>query len=251
MPGQIQSVERAAAIMTLLAGADGTLSLAEIAAAIGLPKTTTHGIVATLRSVGWIDQAGPSAGYRAAGRLAGLAQSIDAADLRSVATPWMDRLASETGLAVHLVRHEGGRGAVVQHVYRPDNTPQRLIVGETLPLHATASGKILSAFAWPAPDTTRHPLEQFTRFTLTHQPDLDAELAQVITDGHAAESGEFYPEVHSLAAPVRDAMGRTVAAVAVLGRREDFASRDRRPREPLTSLLRAAGFVSRAVASLP
>lgn len=236
--------------MTLLASADGNLTLGEIASAVGLPKTTTHGIVSTLRDVGWIDQSSSSGGYRVVGRLAGLAQSLDAADLRSAATPWMDRLASETGLEVHLVRQEHGRAVIVQHVYRPDNSAQRLRVGEELPLHATASGKVIWAHTAPARHLSRQSLEQFTRFTLTEEADMDAELAHVRAVGHAVESGEFYPDVHSLAVPVQDSLGTNVAALALLGRREDFSTRKAGPLEPLTAVVRAAGFVSRAVGSL-
>ena len=40
---------------------------------------------------------------------------------------------------------QGASAVVVQHVYRPDNSPQQLRVGEEMPLHATASGKVLLA----------------------------------------------------------------------------------------------------------
>ena len=147
MPGNVQAVERAAAVLSLVASASRPLGLADIAAAVDLPKSTVHGLLTTLRSIGWIEQDRPSGTYRVARTLAGLAQPLDSADLRSAATPWMDALAAQTGLEVHLTWLEGARATVVQHVYRPDNSPQQLRVGEWLPLHATASGKVLLAHA--------------------------------------------------------------------------------------------------------
>lgn len=249
MPGTVQAVERAAAILTLLAAAEEPVKLVDIAAATGLPKTTAHGLLATLLSIGWVDQEGASPGYRVVGALAGLAPAIDTADLRSAATPWMDRLASETGLEVHLTRYQRDVAFVVQHVYRPDNSPQWLRVGEGLPLHATASGKVLLAHHRAGP--ARGRLEQFTRFTLVDREDLDAELARVRADRHATERGEFYPDVHSVAVPVRDANNHPVAALAVLGRRDEVLRRSAPAAEPRRALDRAAGFIARALANAP
>lgn len=56
MPGRIQSIERAVAVLRLLDSADQPLGLHEIASALGLARTTTHGIVTTLRELGLISQ---------------------------------------------------------------------------------------------------------------------------------------------------------------------------------------------------
>lgn len=249
MPGNVRAVERAAAIMTLLASAGRPMDLVEIADGVGLPKATAHGLLATLRSVGWVEQERPSAGYRVAPRMSGLAEVVDAADLRSVATPWMDRLAAVTGLEVHLSWRQDGHAVIVQHVYRPDNSPQRLRIDEQLPLHATAPGKVLLAHPRDAAGAgLTDRLEGFTRFTLTDHADLQAELAQVRTEGHALEAGEYYPDVHSVAVPVVDQLGEPVAALAVAGPRDEVLERSRAARTVLGALVRAAGSVSRAVA---
>ena len=52
----MQSIERAAAILRLLGGAGRPLALAEIAAPLDLPRPTAHGILRTLRDVGFVDQ---------------------------------------------------------------------------------------------------------------------------------------------------------------------------------------------------
>ena len=52
MPGSVQSVERAAAILRLLAEENEPLGLAQIASALGLAKSTVHGILRTLEAQG-------------------------------------------------------------------------------------------------------------------------------------------------------------------------------------------------------
>lgn len=246
MPGTVQAVERAAAVLSVIAASGRPLGLADIAAAVDLPKTTVHGLLTTLRSVGWVEQDRPSGPYRVARSMSGLARTLDVADLRSAATPWMDALAAQTGLEVHLTRREHDAAVVVQHVYRPDNTPQQLRVGELLPLHATASGKVLLAHGGPDAVAPVVRPERFTRWTLVEEDEVAEELDRVRVDGYALEVGEYYPDVSSVAVPVRDALGDAVAALSVLGPRDELPSGNGRP-EQLTPLIRAAGSVSRAL----
>ena len=56
VPGSIQSIERAVAVLRLLASTDRPLGLAELAAALDLPRPTVHGIVRTLRDVEFVVQ---------------------------------------------------------------------------------------------------------------------------------------------------------------------------------------------------
>lgn len=60
----IQSVERAAAILRLLASGSRQLGVAELATAMGLPKGTLHGILRTLVHVGFVEQDRASGKYR-------------------------------------------------------------------------------------------------------------------------------------------------------------------------------------------
>ncbi|MBM6403020.1 IclR family transcriptional regulator [Phycicoccus sp. CSK15P-2] len=251
MTRPVQSVLRAASLVTLLAGAGRPLDLVEISAAVELPKSTVHGLLATLRSAGWVEQDRSTSRYRVSHRLDGLARSVDPADLRSAATPWMDRLAAETGLEVQLAWPDRDEAVIVQHVYRPDNSPQRLRVGEGLPLHATALGKVLLAHARPGRPVLPDRLETFTRFTLSSHDDLAAESTRILRDGYAVESGEYFPDITAIAVPVRDALGDLVAALATLGSRDEVLERGDAAKEVLTCLVRAAGFVSRAMAMLP
>lgn len=248
MPGTVQAVERAAAVLRLVASSERPLGLADIAAAVGLPKTTVHGLLTTLRSVGWVEQDRPTGPYRVARALSGLAHPLEAADLRSAATPWMDVLAARTGLEVHLTRREEAAAVVVQHVYRPDNSPQQLRVGERLPLHATASGKVLLAHEGPVAVPDR--LERFTRHTLVDDDEVREELDRVRDEGYAVEVGEYYPDVSSVAVAVRDVLGDVVAALAVLGPRDELPHGNGRP-PVVTPLVRAAGSVARALWAAP
>ncbi|MCA2222131.1 IclR family transcriptional regulator [Nonomuraea aurantiaca] len=143
----IQSVERAAGILRLLASGPRELGVAELARAMGLPKGTLHGILRTLVHVGFVEQDAATGRYRLGGTLLHLGSSyLDVNVLRTRSLNWADALAGRSRESVWIgTAHEGGV-LVVHHVFRPDDSMQVLQVGTLLPAHATALGKVLMAY---------------------------------------------------------------------------------------------------------
>ncbi|GAB2482489.1 IclR family transcriptional regulator [Jatrophihabitans fulvus] len=232
MPGLIQSIERAAAALRLLAAPPGELSLGELGSALHLAKGTTHGIVRTLVEVGFVVQdpttgryrlVDPALGLGVAGGAAGSAY-LDPHEVRARSMNWADPLAARTGHSVLVAvlarganggRASGSRDAeVVHHVFRPDGSPQRTEVGTLLPAHATALGKVLLAYS---PSLAPSAPRRLTHRTITDPAALAAELRQVRTAGVATDCDEYRHGWAGLAAPVRDTGGLVVAAVGVVG----------------------------------
>src|SRR5205085_5296130 len=146
VPGSVQSIERAAAMLRLLASSPGRLGIVEIARSLDLAKGTAHGIVRTLQHVGFVEQDG-SGKYQLGAALLHLGTSyLDVNELRSRSINWADPLAARSGQAVRIGTILEGKVLVVHHVFRPDDTLQTLDVGTLLPLHATALGKVLLAY---------------------------------------------------------------------------------------------------------
>ncbi|MBN9101307.1 MULTISPECIES: IclR family transcriptional regulator [unclassified Pseudonocardia] len=223
MPGAIQSIERAAAVLRLLGGTGRPLGLNEIAAALDLPRPTAHGIVRTLRDVGFVDQDMDSNRYMLGSGLQELGHLRDRHDLRAAAMNWADALAGSSGLAVHLGVVEHRTVRLVHHVFRPDGSHQRLRTGEELPLHATALGKCLLAFApvaTPRPgDLDLHP---WTGRTCTVAATLEKHLATARHRGWAGDTGEFEAGVGGAAAPLRASGGVVVGALGLVGPAEEL-----------------------------
>jgi DNA-binding IclR family transcriptional regulator len=231
VPGRIQSIERAVAILRLLDAADQPLELHEIADTLGLARTTTHGIVTTLRELGLVGQIhdhGPFHGryeVAEAARLFGRG-GPDPHELRSLAMNWADSLAHQTGLAVTLGVPTRADVLVVHHVFRPDGSAQQLAVGERRPLHASALGKALLAFASSGVRRLQGTeLTGYTKRTIRSHQALTDVLAAVRQEGVATEDGEFEPDRGSVAAPVQGPGGLAVAAVAAIGRRDELFTR--------------------------
>ncbi|WP_369130514.1 IclR family transcriptional regulator [Modestobacter roseus] len=247
MPGNVQAVERAAAILQAIAGSGGRMGVTELAGAVGLPKTTTHGLLRTLLGVGFVAQDLDSGRYTLGPGLLGLgSHRPDANELRSRASNWTDALASRSGCAVRLGTLTDGpaQGAtpgdvlVVHHVFRPDDSAQELEVGRRLPAHATALGKVLLACLPGAPPIPAPAvLARLTRATCTDPAALTTELRAVRHRGWAGQREEHTAGVAGLAAPVHGPGGLVVCSLGLTGPVESLFTTAGEPRPALLGML--------------
>ncbi|GHB39175.1 IclR family transcriptional regulator [Streptomyces viridiviolaceus] len=246
MAGPVQSIERAAAILRLLAGGPRRLGLGEVAASLGLAKGTAHGILRTLQHVDFVEQDAETGKYQLGAALLHLGTSyLDVNELRSRSLNWADALAARSGEAVRLGTPLEGQVLIVHHVFRPDDTFQTLDVGSLLPLHASSLGKVLLAFGTADPDP-EPGLAAYTRHTLIDPERLARALTEVREVGWAAEIQEMSMGEAGLAAPIRGHGGLVVGAIGLSGPVERICDSQGRPRPQLISLIReAARAISR------
>src|ERR1035441_6274416 len=195
MPGNIQSIERAAAILRLLSGRTRRLGVVDIAGELGLPKGTVHGLLRTLQDVGFVEQDTESGKYQLGAALLHMGSSyLDGNELRTRALNWSDSLASRTQEAVRIGTLHELQVLVVHHVFRPDNSLQSLDVGSLLPRHATALGKVLLAHhPYIAAELTKSEMVAYTDSTITDAERLERELTRVRSQGWGADIGELNP----------------------------------------------------------
>ena len=248
MAGPVQSIERAAAILRLLAGGPRRLGLGEVAASLGLAKGTAHGILRTLQHVDFVEQDATTGKYQLGAALLHLGTSyLDVNELRSRSINWADALAARSGEAVRLGTPLEGMVLVVHHVFRPDDTLQTLDVGSLLPLHASSLGKILLAYGTaPLDSALESGLEAYTRHTLVTPEQLTRALAEVREQGWAVEAQEMSMGEAGLAVPIRGHGGLVVGAIGLSGPVERICDSQGHPRPTLITLIReAARAISR------
>lgn len=248
MTKSIQSVDRATAILRILASAGRPLRLAEIAVALGLAKPTTFGIIRTLRDVGFVHQDRITSDYSLGDGVRHLERArIDPHDLRSHAMNWSDALASRTRLEVLIAVPQLDGARIVHHVFRPDDSAQTLRIDEVLPFHATALGKIVLAFAAGIASPTLE-LERYTHRTLTNRAAFEADMSGVRARGWASERAELDPGIGALAVPLRGFGGLGLGAVAVSGPHERVFHHTGTPRDHLvTATLETGAAISRSL----
>ncbi|MFI9074958.1 IclR family transcriptional regulator [Streptomyces sioyaensis] len=219
MARTIQSLERAAAMLRLLAGGERRLGLSDISSSLGLAKGTAHGILRTLQQEGFVEQDAASGRYQLGAELLRLGNSyLDVHELRARALVWTDDLARSSGEAVYLgVLHQQGV-LVVHHVFRPDDSRQVLEVGAMHPLHSTALGKVLCAYDPVAhSEVVEAEREAITPRTVTALGDVEGLLDLTRARGWAADVEETWDGVASVAAPIHDRRRMPVGAVGITG----------------------------------
>lgn len=214
----IQSVDRAVRILTALQSAR-EMSLGELATALHLPPSTTHGIVRTLAAHGMVVQAHGSGRYRLGPATLRLGNVyLDTLELRTRVNAWAIALAQQTGFAVRTGVLLLTEVMVVHHVPRPDLALTMPEVGIVIPSHACALGKALLAFDREASalalDGT--PLRSMTAETVVSPEALEAELQTVRATGIATENEEAVIGECGLAAPIADSAGLITGAIGLV-----------------------------------
>jgi DNA-binding IclR family transcriptional regulator len=208
--GNMQSADRALAILAAFDEDRPTLRVTELAAALGMHKSTVSRLLATLHGRGLVRRDGEtySPGPELA-RLGGLAAR--GLDLTEVAQEPLARLAEDTGETVNLAVREDGSALNVHQVQSSHLIGLGDWSGRALPLHCTANGKVLLAFGGGEPAE----LPALTPRTITSRRALRAELEEIRARGWAAAVEELEVGLVAVAAPVFDARGGIAAAVSL------------------------------------
>lgn len=247
---QIRSIERAAAILRLLAGSGRGLGVAELARELRLPRATIHGILRTLRSEQFVEQDLDSGKYRIGETLLPLGfRHLEANQLRAAALSVAYVLAGKTGESVRVGSMFRGRVLIVHHVVRPDSSHQLLDIGSLEPVHATALGKALLC---QQPDRVGElNLRRFTGSTCTDVDALRRELEEIVERGWASELGELAPGSASIAAPISAGVSGKPGAISLEGS-SDRLFEDGTPRPGLVSeLIESARAIARRLGATP
>jgi IclR family transcriptional regulator, acetate operon repressor len=214
-PNGTQAVDRAAQLLIRVVQGPDPVTFTELTAASGLAKSTTSRLLMALERNGLVQRDGRGR-FRPGEVFISYAWRGGAeADLVSVAQPFLDRLGDATGETINL--GVASRG-MVEQIAQVDST--YLIggtnwVGQLVPLHCAALGKVLLAYGGatlPAGHLARR-----TRRTITSREALQADLAEVRRRGYAVTSEELEPGLAAVAAPVFRDGAAVVAALSVSG----------------------------------
>ncbi|GIJ10865.1 IclR family transcriptional regulator [Micromonospora andamanensis] len=189
----VKSAGRTLDLLELLADHPQAWALGDLARALGIPKSSLHGLLRTLTSRGWVRTDETGSRFRLGLRALRVgAAYLDGDDRIGLLAGVLDELSRRFGEAVHLGRLDGDQ--VVYLAKRESVHRLRLYsaIGRRLPAHATALGKALLA-EHPDQEVDRMltwPLARLTPHTVTDPEALHAALAAVRTTGHAVDQEE-------------------------------------------------------------
>jgi DNA-binding IclR family transcriptional regulator len=218
-PSQVQSVDRAIAILYLLAQ-HGTAGVTEVAAQLGVHKSTAFRLLGALESGSLIDQDGERGKYRLGlGILRLAAATAGRLELPTESRSICQQLAAELDEAVNIAILDNTEAMNVLQEYGTSSITDRNWIGQRTPLHATATGKVLLAHAdaVTVKEVLAAPLHRYTPHTVTDPKSVEAELVRVRDQAWASTTEELEIGLNGVAAPIHDATGRVIAAVGASG----------------------------------
>ncbi|MBS1693554.1 MAG: IclR family transcriptional regulator [Actinobacteria bacterium] len=214
----VQSVDRALLVLEILAKL-GQAGVTEIAGQLGVHKSTVSRLIAVLESRGYVEQVSGRGKYRIGFSVARLARAGSGnLDLVKLSQDVCDGLAADVGETTNVAILDGKRIVNIVETIGPAEITLRSWVGQSCPAHATSSGKVLLAGLDPTEVRERlgGELESFTTGTVALADLLD-QLATARERGWASVAEELEVGLNAVAAPIRDADAKVVAALSVSG----------------------------------
>lgn len=213
------STLKAFAVLECLVGRGKPATLAELMQATGMPKASLYRTLSLFEDARLVMRESGGRAYAPGPRLADFALEILRHDsVAGVRRAILRRLVDDVGETCNLAMLTKGELTYLDRVEASWPLRLHLPAGATLPVHCSASGKLLLAMKPPAEraqlvaelNLTRH-----TERTICDRQLLAAELDRIASNGYALDNEEYVLGVACVAVPVRRADGEVIAAVAV------------------------------------
>ncbi len=240
----VGAVTRALSVLDALAESGADLGTNEIARQTGINASTVSRLLATLTDADLVEHLADSGRYRLGLRLVQLGNAVlERLDLRELARPHLQALVALTQETATLSLPGERTSITIDFVRSPSSVQSIAEVGRPSVGHATATGKVMLAFAGiPLPS---EPLEVYTPRTISSLGALRVELERVRARGFAQSVGEREQDLNAVAAPVWNSHGSLAAVVGVQGPASRF--RVKAMRSALAPLREGAAALSDAL----
>ncbi len=223
----VPALEKGLLILEKLAKSEESLRITDIHEQMGIPKTSVFMIMSALETMEYVEKVDDNR-YRVTMKLYNIGiETLTKYDIRSVARPYMEGLAQRLRYTVHLAILSNGKAVYLEKVNGPTFVQFSTKIGESMPLHSSAVGKVLAAYLdEPALDEIleNHPVVRLTDNTIASPEAFKKFLISVREAGYAIEDEEGEVGVRCIGAPIFNDKGKVVAALSVTAVRNDLQS---------------------------
>jgi DNA-binding IclR family transcriptional regulator len=251
--GVVKSAERVLDLFEVLGRWDREMPHAELADALGIPKSSLTQVLRTLVSRGYVEFSPAAKTYRLGPAFSDLAQHAgQARNLIVAAGPFLSEITAATGESSALNLLRDMKAEVVATVSSPQRLVSHMILGDSAPLYATSGGKaILAHLARVLQEEYLASVRfhAFTPQTISSADELRRQIGQVRRDGIAYSQDEFTQGISGIAVAVLSDTGQPVGAVNVAMPSVRYGA-EARARAGV-ALQRAAGELARHIGLTP
>jgi len=246
----VQSFARGLQVIRSFSAEAPEQTLTEVAARSGLTRAGARRILLTLQTLGYVGSDGRL--FRLTPRILDLGFAyLSSMPMWNLAEPAMQALTARVGESCSAAVLDGADIVYVLRVPTHKIMSISLGVGSRLPAYCTSMGRMLLAGLDEAQarqlleGSERQPL---TRHTLTEVDELMARVQQARKQGWCLVNQELEEGLISLAAPLTDRTGRTVAALNISGQANRTPAKLMQE-TMLPALREAAAHISRLLAA--
>lgn len=207
------------ALLELIASKDRFVSLQGLVEETDLPKPTLHRMLSQLESAGLLVRQADGRHYGTGTRLRRFAEGLllNAAQ-HGARHAVLAHLVDEIGESCNVTALSGNEVVYLDRVETPEPLRFYLHAGSRVPIHASASGKMIVSQLGAAQRRKllgHAQLRRYTPNTLTELDALEAEFARVRTGGYALDDEEYLPGLVCAAVLVPAGERRSNMCVAV------------------------------------
>lgn len=213
----VPALDRGLKLLQLFDRTQTQLSAPEISRSLGIPRSTVFRLIQTLESLGFLERSDTV--YRLGPAVLRLGfEYIASLEVTDVGRPILEKLRDETGLPGQIAIRDGREIVIALRVSAPSAFSSNVHVGTRMPAHGTVLGRLFladlseEALAELFPERT---LPAFSPQTPRNLVDLTRLLREDRQRGYAISEAFFEASISAIAAPVRDASGRVVAAMSL------------------------------------
>jgi IclR family transcriptional regulator, pca regulon regulatory protein len=213
----VQSLERGLAVIRAFDADHPKLSLSEVAAGTGLSRAAARRFLHTLVRLGYMRSDGGKFSLRPKVLELGYAY-LSSLTLPEVAMPHLEELVEQVHESSSVSQLDGDDVIYIARVPTKRIMTVTISVGTRFPAYATSMGRVLLAAQpddWLDEYLDGSPLRGLTDHTITNPTALRQELQKIRMTGWALVDQELEEGLRSLAAPIRDADGKVIAAINV------------------------------------
>jgi DNA-binding IclR family transcriptional regulator len=210
-------VMRALRMLETIAASDRPLALPELSTLLQLPKATTHRLCQQLEQSGYVVREPGGRRFTSGARLLRIGFNALRSGLSAERHEVLNTLVDAIGETCNFTTLAGHEVVYLDRVEARWPLRLHFETGSRVPVHCTASGKILLA-SMKAPERKRIidavGLPAYTPHTITGRNEFDTELSQIAQQGYSLDREEFLLGMAAIAVPVVALDGSVIAAVA-------------------------------------
>ncbi|MFQ3212641.1 MAG: IclR family pca regulon transcriptional regulator [Marivirga sp.] len=216
----IQSLEKGLKVISAFDAEYPEMTLTEVAKKVDLTRANARRILLTLQSLGYVQCPDGKLFYLSA-KVLGLGYSfLSGLPVQSIAEGYMKELTKELNESCSMAVLDDMHMVYVARIQTKRIMTISLGIGTRLPLHATSMGKVLLAgLGEKQADALIEKLDltQYTEFSITETDKLKERIALVRKRGWSISDQELEIGVRSIASPIKDKNGQTIAALNISG----------------------------------